>query len=164
MPLGLHWKPRFPHLREMECLARSHARWHMPLIPAPGGIIPVGQPGLRRDKSQKHPVWRCLGCWGGQELLRAALSDQCLPFLSEGFPLQNAPQPGLPAQPCWPVCRGLRTRPASTWPAPARAWICASVSEPSAAPRDWLSLGFCKGWLSPSQSEVFLWNFYSRES
>nr|XP_012611965.1 protein FAM222A isoform X3 [Microcebus murinus] len=46
---------------------------------------------------------------------------------SAGTLPQSAPHQGPPALPCWPVCRGPRTRRASTWPARARAWSCASA-------------------------------------
>lgn len=62
-------------------------------------------------------------------MLGAAVSDQCLVSLFTGTLLQNVPRLGPPAQSCWPACRGLRTRPANTWPAPARALSFASVSE-----------------------------------
>lgn len=80
----------------------------------------------KRGLKNNHVPW---GAREGGRLLGAALSDQCLVSLFTGTLLQNVPRPGLPAQSCWPAYRGLRTHPANTWPAPARALSFASVSE-----------------------------------
>lgn len=111
--------------------AKHGGTW--PLIPAPGGLDCRPASTTKRHVSKTTNL-RFLGHWGGREVLRAALSDLYLISLSTGILLQHVAHSGLPAQPCWPVCRGRRTHLASTWPVQARAWSFASVSETCPGP------------------------------
>lgn len=96
MPLGLLWKSPFPHLREMECLARSQAGWHVPLIPTPGGTLTCRLVWTTKRHISEATNLMLLGGGAGEDsrLLGAAPTDQCLIFLFEGFLLRNAPAQG----------------------------------------------------------------------